>query len=151
MQTIIAKKSIKKELLMFVGCMAFVAMGCFLLNTSDDAVARIISWLAIAFFGLGAVIMAVIDIKTYGKPQLVITDNAISYLTFRGYKDIKLDTVKYYHVMNKDMIGFYAETPKNVLSPSLGAVPVSNLDVKADYLLKILVERVERYGAKPLC
>lgn len=149
MEPIIAKKNMKKDLLVIFGGLAFAAIGFLLLKNSDDS-GNIIGIVSVAFFGVLSLVMAYIDIKTYKKAQVIINDDSVSYITMKGYKDVKFSDVKFYYIHDGNVIQFYDEAPKNVFNPGIGGFPLTNLDIPAKELAEILAERLKKHGAKLL-
>lgn len=146
MEPILLKKNLKKDLLLIAALLAFAACG-WLMATHSEGKEMTIGWVGMAICLLAAVAMALIDIKSYRHPQLIISDEGVSFYTLKGYKDVRFDEVKFYTIIDNTTMSFYGKRPKNMLSPSIGAFTIFNLSMPKDKLTELLCERLDKHGA----
>lgn len=145
MEPIILKKNLKKDFLLIAALLAFAAGGWFLATHSEEK--ETISWVCTAICLLAAVVMALIDIKSYRHPQLIITNDGVSFYTLKGYKNVRFDEVKFYTIIDNTTMSFYDKRPKSMLSPGIGAFTIFNLNMPKDKLTELLCERLDKHGA----
>lgn len=150
MEEISIKKSIKKDLLTIVGCLAFVGMGILVINIGAGTKGMIAGWASIIFFGLCATLMIAVDITSYNKPVLVIGKEKISCHTFRGYKDVKFSDVKFFAIIDHSIIGLYSTMPKSKLQPGIGGINLKGMDISSRELESIVTDRLNECGAQEI-
>lgn len=150
MKPIFIKKSIWKSFLTDLSSVAFVVIGYYMANSSDNIITIIIGWLGVIFFGLATVILIITDFKSFNEPVIIIEDHCISYFTLKGYIKIRFADVRFFSVIDNKTVAFYSEKPRNKFKPAMGGVPVSGMQVPKRQLISMITDRLKAYGAVEL-
>lgn len=163
-------RSLWKDLLLAICCLAFAAGGCYILK-NDDApffIKIIAGWLNVIFFGGGGLLLLLSTLYNRFRhiPLLIIYDDRVEQyvLLKRTYQTIKFEDVKGFHLINSKMISvdYKEESLQQKFENSSGfmqrlmslnlmvagtvdAISTDNLTMKGKDICNILNERLKRF------
>ena len=151
-------------LLMVIGCLAFAAMGIYILQ-SPKAGNVIIAWIGIIFFGIGGLFLLywLLKERLTGRPFLTITDESIIYNGGWKQYEIRYAEVKSFVLLggrqgkiigihykkgvecqkieDASLVGRIARKFNLAVSGTQESISVSGVSMKAQELCDILNER----------
>ena len=163
-------RSLWRTAITIIGCLAFAALGVFLLLNGGRPE---LCWLSIVFFGLGGLFMlyVVIKEKITHQPYLIITDEYVQMNSGKSwvvqYADVdffsmmksgygKMIGINYKKEVESRKMGEAKEIGRAVrrmnanMAGSAEAIPVFDLTVKPGTILEILNERLTAYREKSI-
>ena len=167
MENIEIYRSRKKNIIILLVCIAFVCVCVYL--TGQDKVARIVSWIGIAFFGACAVVLlyAFLRERLLHKPFLVITDSEVRMdggfklhsfrfseverFTWANVNDVLFiaavlnERAERRKMTDASPAGRFFHRANIRLTGGMENIPADDLTVKPNELLDLLNQRLEAY------